>query len=93
MSEYDFIDIDICADCLMWHANGDLSGVAEDDILAVVTASGIDAGYDVEPGGSGSDDGHFSKQPCDSCRQPLGGMRWPATMMIALPVPADRIGE
>ena len=91
--EFDFIDIDVCPDCLVWHTYGDPDMVDEDDLEVVAAAVGIDPGYDVQPGADGDDDGHFSKSPCDACRRPLGGMRYPATMMAALPVPADRTEE
>lgn len=95
---YDFIDIDICSDCMMWHANGVLpDGGIEDEVNAksfeaIINAPGIDDGYDVIPGsGDNAADGYFSHQPCDACRRPFGGQRYPAVMMQQLPVPADRI--
>lgn len=83
---YEFIDIDICSDCMMWHANADLSGTPDDCQEAVVAAVGIDEGYDVIPGTDYVGDGHFSKTPCDACRQKYGGNRYPATMMSRYPV-------
>lgn len=87
---FDFIEIDICSDCLMFHANGVLpdDGV-EDEVnansfAAIVNAPGIDDGYDVVPGASGDGDGFFSHQPCDACRRPFGGQRYPAVMMAAI---------
>jgi hypothetical protein len=88
MPAYDFIDIDICVDCLMWYANADLSGMDdEDEILKVKAGVGIDEGYDVIPTGDGEE--FFSHHPCDACRRPLGGSRHAATMMSSLPVPAS----
>jgi hypothetical protein len=83
-TEYDFIEVDICADCLLWWANGDLSGIEDPDrIFVVMTAAGIDEGYDVVPGET---EGFFSKSPCDSCQSPLGGQRYTATMVSQLPL-------
>ncbi len=82
-AEYDFIEVDICADCLLWWANGDLSGIEDPDrIFIVMTAAGIDEGYDVVPGET---EGFFSKSPCDACQSPLGGQRYTATMVSQLP--------
>lgn len=98
-TEYDFIEIDICSDCLMWHANGVLPDDGLEDEVnaksfeAIATAPGIDDGYDVVPGGSADADAHFSWMPCDACRRPFGGQRYTATMMAALPVQPDRIED
>jgi len=82
--EYDMIEVDVCSDCLMFWANGDLSGIEDDDrIFIVMTAAGIDEGYDVVPGES---EGYFSKSPCDACQSPLGGQRFTATMVSQLPL-------
>ena len=94
MSNYEPIDIDICVDCLVWHANGDLGDdLTEADIEAITNPPGIDAGWDVAPGGSNDGDGHFSRWPCDACRRPFGGQRYPAAMIHCLPTPSDRIGD
>lgn len=81
--EYDMIEVDVCAECLVWWANGDLSGIDDPDrALAVMTAPGIDDGYDVVPGET---EGFFSKSPCDACKDRLHGQRYTATMIAQLP--------
>ena len=91
---YDFTEIDVCTDCMLWHGKGTLPGEQKSDrsFDAIVNAPGIPAGIDVEPTGTGLADCRFSEQPCDACQRPLRGMRFTALLVIALPVPNDRIG-
>jgi hypothetical protein len=85
MSDYDTIEIEVCVDCLVWFANGDLSGIDNPEReLEVITAVGIDEGYDVVPGDYDSEPS-FSHSPCDACRNPQGGTRVPAVMIQRLP--------
>lgn len=94
MSNHEPIDIDICVDCLVWHANGDLDdSLTEADIEAITNPPGIDEGWDVVPGSSNDSDGFFTWHSCDACRRRLGGTRFPAAMIHCLPTPPqERIG-
>lgn len=89
----DVTEISICTDCMMWHANGDTEGL---DDVEIITASPGDGwivspghlhtveqcGQDVYDGTADCpyDEGSFSMSPCDACKRPLGGDRYPASM-------------
>ena len=86
----------ICSDCLIWIANGDLSGIeSEEDVARIRDADGESAtGYWV-PGGDCEehDDGaeccpyggcetlEFSWSSCDRCGSDLGGSRHAASIL------------
>ena len=91
MKTSEVIEIELCVDCLMLAANGDLPD-GMDDLLW----PGIDDGWIVIPGHLHTveqcgqevmdgiedcpyDEGSFSRWPCDACRRPLDGDRYPAS--------------
>lgn len=91
-------EIELCPDCMSWHANGDTTGIDDPEREAEVRSqSGIDdgwivsvghlhtidqCGYDAYQGNTDCpyDEPSFSWSRCDSCRSPLGGDRYPASM-------------
>lgn len=94
------IEIQICTDCLMVAANGECELDAEDDPFWPSDMDGWivspghlhtieECGYDVYNGYADCpfDEGSFSWTPCDVCRRPLGGDRYPASM-FQIEVPA-----
>ena len=96
--ETEIFEIEICTDCCCWYANGDLSGVQDDEEEKVIMAGrGVPDGWHVVVGhvhrldlcgedvveGYGDcpyDEPSFSMTPCDTCRRPLGGDRYPGAM-------------
>ena len=86
----DTIALSVCADCLMFIANGDLP--TDDDperdaeIIAGVEreqASGSHlcaGGIDDDP--DAPDEGGFSWSSCDCCNSSLGGDRFKATLLV-----------
>lgn len=75
------IDVSICTDCAIWHANGDTSGIdCEQREQRVKSAPGVPAGYSVAVTG---DDNYFSWRNCDTCRAPLGGDRIDAVLLLS----------
>jgi hypothetical protein len=72
--DVEIIDIEICVDCAVWHANGDFGDLEGDDLSAVIVPKGLDDGWIVsvgEPVG-------FSWSSCDCCDRALGGDRFSA---------------
>lgn len=68
MSAAELVDVTMCVDCAMWHANGDTSGMSAETEQRVTGA---------DPGGwviVGEPDG-FSWRACDLCGTTLGGDR------------------
>jgi len=77
------IDITICVDCAMWHANRDTSGTSRcdtDDGLAEFLADVRlnTRGYVVAVGDS--HDWHTFDYGCDSCGSTLAGASFDATL-------------
>jgi hypothetical protein len=66
-----FGDIEVCQDCLILHANGDVSPDFPADRPAPL--SDIPFGYEVTMGG---EELGFSMESCDGCRSGLGGDRY-----------------
>ena len=67
----------ICADCLVYHANNDTSGIVEHERMEeVVAAAGLD-GCDIIVIG---DDMGFRKAPCEACGTTLAGDRFTASI-------------
>lgn len=92
MNTTDAVEIMICTDCLMVAANGTSEGADDDyewpsDMDGWIVNPGHlhnleDCGADVMEGTADCpyDEGSFSWSPCDVCRRPLGGDRYPASM-------------
>lgn len=74
---YEYSAADICADCAMWHANADLSGVEDEGRIAEVQACSahVIVGDDIDT---------FSWAPCDACGTRLGGTRIAALIEISV---------
>lgn len=67
----------VCADCAIWIANGDLSGMDDEAAARVVEADGenwvLSCAEDCES--------EFSWSACDRCGTTLGGDRHPAVVL------------
>ncbi len=66
----EIIEIHICTDCAMWHANGDLTMIEDIDRVAEIKACNAPVIVDPEEDGD-----HFSFTPCGACGSRLGGSR------------------
>ena len=75
-------EISVCVDCLIMIANGDVSGIDNEDRIAEVIA-GMDRlttdGAHLVAGDS--DDGNFRWTPCECCGSELGGDRHAAVLL------------
>ena len=92
METSEITELEICTDCLMVAANGESEGADEGyewpaDMDGWIVSPGHAhtvelCGADVVNGTADCpyDEGSFSWVPCDVCRRPLGGDRYPATM-------------
>lgn len=71
-------DLLICTDCLMWHANGDTSGIddpeREREVRRADALDRADRPYVVIDSGESPDPG-FMWRPCDTCGSRLAGDR------------------
>lgn len=67
----------ICTDCAMFHANGETPVELDEDGTAAWLESLDDSGHWVV-----EDDEGFSWRSCDSCRSPLGGDRFGASILL-----------
>jgi hypothetical protein len=77
----------ICSDCLMFAANGEI-GDGEALPSELLDNPDANAGWQLGCGWNDDDDeGSFSWHPCDWCRRPLGGDRYPAHVFRDVPVP------
>jgi hypothetical protein len=71
------MDMEICVDCAMVHANNDWSGIEEDRIAEV------EQGLEQYPFlALGDDTIDFTWRPCQACGSRLGGARFTATATI-----------
>lgn len=86
--------LNVCSDCLMMAANNQTdpawTTAQRDEFFTRFTKGhkGFDAispgsdhadcNHDLYDEDCPEDDGHFSMWPCDLCRTPLGGNRYPA---------------
>ena len=80
MTISDTYEVDACIDCVLWHANGDDSGIADEErIHEVHFAVGLPANGVLAVG-----DGEqfFTWQPCEVCGSRLGGDRITCTVLI-----------
>lgn len=75
-------ELAVCQDCLMVIANGDYSGIAEEDLARVTKATDALGRYACADG----DDLGFSWRPCECC-EGLAGDRY--KVVILEPVHAE----
>lgn len=69
------MDMEICVDCAMLHANGSTEGLEGDRLAEVL------AGLDTYPFLAVGDDAGFSWSRCDACGSRLGGDRLTAAVI------------
>lgn len=72
------MELFVCSDCAMWHANGDTE-LLDDETRAAVT--GYDGHLAIDCGENAEHCVEFSWSSCDACRSPLGGSRHRAFIM------------
>lgn len=97
MSAGQLVQLAVCTDCLTWIANGEGDpNWTEEELAAYLVdfGRGSDGLSFLSPGSlhkdcthtagedCPEDEGWFSWSPCDICRRPLGGSRYPATAEI-----------
>lgn len=78
------IDVQGCADCLMFCANGELppENTEEEDKKLIGAFHHIyDQGYHVCCGSDKDQDDSFSTLPCEICNSPRGGNRYTMHLM------------
>ena len=84
-AKYETCEIEVCSDCLMMMANGEIGDVSEAETEA--HAAAMDAawpmseGWHLSPDHRESDDDTFSWQSCEGCKSSLGGDRHAAVAM------------
>lgn len=84
------IDISICVDCAVWHANGDISGIDDEVREAEVrAAAGIGTGTVVV----GDGEAYFSWSRCDACRTTLGGDRIDSYLLVPVNAEGDQVED
>lgn len=84
--QFETLDLSVCADCLMFLANGDLPD--DSDYTAASFDPGLDNGWHVPAGDSDHvSNAEFSRARCDGCRTGLAGARYHAVALcIGRPV-------
>ena len=66
----------VCVDCIMFIANGDLSGSTDEDAARVLAAAEEEGDRGRSwVAGDGENDVEFSWRPCPHCGTTLGGSR------------------
>lgn len=79
-------DIEICVDCVMFTANGEVTGSQGEDLtaehaakMAELWGDSVNHIHDVTNAETGEH--WFSWSSCDGCGSPLGGSRYPAVVL------------
>lgn len=68
-------DLDICVDCLVWLANGDLPEDRPELPQDIEIRWPARERWHLVPAGGEDDEPHFSWSPCECCGSQLGGDR------------------
>lgn len=74
-------ECEVCDDCALWHANGDLSGIDDPERRAEVQAA--DRHFIVDCGDEAEFCTAFSSRRCDACGSHLAGARHRAFVEVA----------